>query len=287
LGRNSSLDLQVSSWIATQALPRYILRGDAIKRELPYLSGLLRNLRELNPPSNWNGITSLTSEALTDPKEYMEQIQQHNPTLHDSKQRLADRSDAYVSAVKSLSRRWRFAEKYGPYVIHSVVDSYVTFAGSRLMGSWFLTRPDKIEIQVSLDAFARYEEREPESLENAIRAYHPGEPIPKAHWSTSPDAPEAVRISIETRDLPDLQRFMPSILKAISDRMGVSLRKTRRDAHLHAPRNTTWFYKHHCEGLSAGNIASQEDDPGIDDSVIWKGIGQVRQLLANPNLRLS
>lgn len=271
-------------------MPSFIALGDAYKQEAPKLEAAYRRYQEWgNPPSNWYGVTTQTSSEADSDRSFLEYLRGQYPDRYRMRLETHARADAYVHLVEEVSRRWRFAENYGPYVIHSVVRSSVTFGPNRLQGSSFLTKAKRFTLRFEVEPYAMYSEGVVEQVfPNALRPFHSGAPLPEASWTETEDADE-LELLVRVRNLRDLERFMPMILRAFADKGGLPMKRSRRDAHAKLGRDARWFYLHHCEGKTLDQIAeiALTEEHDVDSSAVHKAVAKVRWLLDNPEMRLS
>jgi hypothetical protein len=289
----NSSDLYAAIWVVTKTLPSLIMLGEPYTREGPKLEAAYRRYRKWgNPPSNFDGAKSLTSNASESDHSYDAFLKENHPESYEQRMEARARADAYVHLVEEVSKRWRFGDNYGPHVIHSVIHSRTSFGPGRLQGSAFLTKPRRFTLRFDVDPYARRSEEAVEEIfPNALRPLHPRIPLPEATWiELEPtNKPEEFELHIKVRDLKELEEFMPSVLRVFSQRSRLPIKRSRRDAYAKLGRDTRWFYLHHCEGKTLDQIAEEEaeDERDIDPSVVHKAIAKVRWLLTNPEMRLS
>jgi hypothetical protein len=288
----SATDLFAAIQVATRFLPSFIITGGAYVAESARLEAAFKRYQEWgNPPSNWYGVLTKSSEEANSDSEYLDYLREHEPEHYNFTMEARARADAYSNLVRELCGRWRLKPDYGPHVIHSVVRSRVVYGPERLQGAAFLTRPRTFHLRFDIEPYARYEKPGPieDFLPNVLRAYHGVEPLPSATWTAPDDGELEGELVVKVRDLPDLQQFMPSILRAFEEKSGLPLKRPRRDAYAKLGRDTRWFYLHHCEGKKLEEIAegASTEDRHFDPSAVYKAIAGVRRLLANPDLRLT
>jgi hypothetical protein len=146
-----------------------------------------------------------------------------------------------------------------------------------------MPRRVRLTLEIEIDPMTRYDENKGDSPvgSNALAPFYKrGERIPWAEWRREGSDYRAL---LRVREAREVGKYVQNLLQKMEADGVIRLRKTKADAYRELGRNVLWFYLNHCEGKSAKEIADQELEKAadaLDESVVYKGIAQVEQLLS-------